>query len=707
MVSVKVSLVGRMAFVVHSGPVDEVLAALNEAKLGASLQTSGMEQVELESAGWSMMFPCMLTALWLAGLGLETFHVEFPTSTAFFALSVSLGILPVLQKAIRNLSFGILEINCLMAIAVVGAVALGQLSDAGLVVVLLAWANELESVSMRWVRNALTASSATAAPSSALLKSGQEVQVSSLEVGDIISVRAGEQIPVDGVVETGKITVDESLLTGEVTPVHKSKGIPVLGGTLCTEGYAEVKATAKASSSTLHTIAQMVEEAGASDSPAQMTLDRIVKWYIPSILLLSGLVALVGPLLTGQPLREWVLRSLVVLISACPCALTIAGTIPALAAISRGASHGVLVKSCEKLDRVADVRALAFDKTGTLTEGKFNVSVSAPIASPNHVQWRQDLVMQLVASLEAKSSHPLASSIVSHVLVCVTDAVDTMGLDAGLFPVKNFKATEGLGVSGTVEVAGKPVKVEVGNRALLSQSETVAVQSFRSRHDASTLLFVKLNGELQVAMALSDTVRANARSAVAALHALGLETVVLTGDNEATMKTVMREVGINEGISKCKPVDKLNWIKEQRREGKVCALIGDGINDSPALRAADVGLAMGAGSSALAVSAADVVFMANDLQCIGTLIRLSRHVRVLVKQNVVLAAVVKGFVVVLAFFGFAQLWMAVLADCGSLLLVLANGLRPFYFAFDNHGSLDDDDDDGDRETEPLLGTRIE
>lgn len=698
-----------MAFVVHSCPVKEVLDVLNEAKLGASLQTSGDEKVEIEKRGWSMLFPCMLTCLWCVALVLDLFyaHIYMTQNTnslwmkksalMLFIFTVCLGMCPVLKKTIRNINYGMLDINGLMAVAVAGAVALKEWTDAGLVVVLLAWAAELESSSMRWVRNSLTMSSATAAPTTALLKTGQEVIVSALKVGDIISVRAGEQIPVDGKIHLGKITVDEGLLTGESSPILKTKGCGVLGGTLCTEGYAEVVATAQASSSTLSTIAQMVEEAGATTSRTQMTLDRVVIWYVPVILSLSFCLAVFGPMITKEPSRVWVLRSLVVLISACPCALTIAGMVPSLGAISRAAANGVLVKSCDKLDRIADLQVLAFDKTGTLTEGKFKVSVSPLFAVPRKVHWKEEQIMQLVASLESKSSHPLAASIVSHVLVCVTDKVDTLGLSAGLFNVKNFQATEGMGVSGIIDVGGHPVDIQVGNSSLLSVPETLASQSFRAQHDSATLLFVKLNGELQLALALSDTIRANARECVRALHRLKISTTVLTGDNEATLRTALREVGIADGKSKCKPIDKLHWVTRQHESKLVCGLIGDGINDSPALKAADVGLAMGAGSSSMAVSSADVVFMSNDLLGIVSLIGLSQHVRRIVKENIALAAFIKGFVVILAFFGYAQLWMAVMADCGSLLLVLANGLRPFYYRF--HASEVEADNE---ETRPLL-----
>lgn len=305
--------------------------------------------------------------------------------------------------------------------------------------------------------------------------------------------------------------------------------------------------------------------------------------------------------------------------------------------------------------------------------------------------------MQLVASVEAKSSHPLAASIVSHVLVCVTDAVEAMGLSAGLYPVKQFKATEGMGVSGVIDVAGIPVKVEVGNSSLLTMAEAVAYQPFRTENDSATLLFVKLDGELQLALALKDTIRVNARACVEQLHAMNIETSILTGDNEATLRSIMREVGIKDGQSKCKPVDKLRWVTQQHENNLVCGLIGDGINDSPALKAADVGLAMGAGSSSMAVSSADIVFMTNDLLSIVTLIGLSRHVRRIVKENIALAAIIKGGVVILAFFGYAQLWMAVLADCGSLLMVLGNGVRPFYFRFHADQPLID-------ESRPLIGS---
>lgn len=700
--SVRVSLIGRMAYVEHLCPVDEVLRPLKQAHLGAVLQTTGAEVAQVEHTSWhSWAFPSLLTLLWAVGLWLDQYVPGDPpalidisadavapasplsslpafVSRAIPVLVVTVGFIPVLFKALRSLSRCSLDINVLMSVAVLGSLVLGEWDDAGLVVLLLAWAKQIEEVSLRRVRNALSSSATTAAPIFAVLAANDEqIKVEKLKVGDIIAVRMGEQIPVDGDVIKGKITVDEGLLTGEATPVVKTKGARVLGGTLAINGYAEVKATSTFNGSTLSTIAHMVEEAGATATKTQQTLDTVLMYYVPAILLASFFIAFAVPFMSSnRHFKMWILRSLVVLISACPCALTVASVVPCLCGVACAADKGVLIKSCDKLEAMSTVSAIAFDKTGTLTEGKFKVHVSSLVENSGR---SEEEIMHLVASLESKSSHPLASSIVSHVLVCVTDAVDTMGLDAGLSRVTEFKATEGRGISGVVQ----GLQLEIGNEHLLSSEELDKMLAFRSLHYGATMLYVRVEGQFVLALALTDTVRANAERTASQLHEHGVQTTILTGDSTAAMDRVLALTGIMHGKASCKPADKLSWVEASKKAGRVTAFIGDGINDSPALKAADIGLAMGAGSSAMAVNSADIAFLANELMHLHNIINLSRFVQRLVKLNIALAIVIKGVVVIMALFGYARLWMAVAADCGSLLLVLANSTRPLYYAMGN------------------------
>jgi Cd2+/Zn2+-exporting ATPase len=431
--NVKVSLVGRMAFVEHSSDTPPLLLVdrLNDLKLGASLQTSGVETAVVEKGSLrEVAFPCVLTLL--LALGVFADAEEHNALVEFLAwvleiLAVLLGGIPVLLKGIRSLRFRQLDINCLMSIAIVGAVILGQVSDAALVVTLLAWAAFVEETSMRRVRNALQASATTAVPQHAVKADGEQVLVKNLLVGDIICVRSGEQIPVDGEVVKGDLCVDESLLTGEATPIRKGKGATVLGGTLATEGYAEVRATAGYGDSTLAGIADLVAEAGATQSHTQQALDAVIAWYVPCILLLAGALAFAVPFALSEPCTLWAQRALVLLVSACPCALTLAGVVPGVTGIATAAKHGAIIKSCDILDRLGDVQCCAFDKTGTLTEGRFAVTTSRLAIAREGRQWSIEEIKHLAASLESKSSHPLAAAVVADVVTCVVDAHEKLG----------------------------------------------------------------------------------------------------------------------------------------------------------------------------------------------------------------------------------------------------------------------------------------
>jgi Cd2+/Zn2+-exporting ATPase len=272
-------------------------------------------------------------------------------------------------------------------------------------------------------------------------------------------VRSGEQVPVDGEVVKGSLCVDESLLTGEATPIVKGKGKTVLGGTLATDGYAEVKVTSRFAESTLAGIADLVAEAGATQSRTQKAIDSVITWYVPSILVLAGVIALAVPLALGEPIAPWAQRALVLLVSACPCALTLAGVVPGVTGIAAAAQHGAIVKSCDVLDRLGDVNCCAFDKTGTLTEGRFSVTTSRSSIARDGKKWSREEVRHLAASLEAKSSHPLAAAVVSDVVTCVVDAHEKMGANAGLGTVSNFNAMEGIGVMGIVNANGEKVEV--------------------------------------------------------------------------------------------------------------------------------------------------------------------------------------------------------------------------------------------------------
>lgn len=710
--SIKVSVIGRLAFIQHSCPAEDLLSKLNQAQLGASLQSSGSESTEEERMPCtSIVLPAMLLLGWLSGLMLQWFGD--PRLGSYVSLcSVVVGLLPVARKAVRSLRLCVIDIHLLMGVAVVGALLLREWVDAGLVVVLLSLAHVLEEYSLMRVRNALKSTGASAVPTTAVLaRSGTAIPVTSIRARDVVAVRSGEQVPVDGVVSNGGISVDESLLTGESMPVQKTVGDRVLGGTVCTGGYAEVTASKAFDASSVSTIATMVEEAQATASRVQLQLDRIIAWYTPAVVMVAMAVGLLVPLVAHGPMNTWVNRALVLLLSACPCALTLAASVPSIAAIAAGAKNGALFKSCSSLERLGSVRSVAFDKTGTLTEGHFRVVGAEALGSMDPSE-----VAHLTASVEQGSSHPLSAALVQHALVCVTDAVEARGLSGGLSEASDFAAVEGEGVHGRVHAHphirseacvgvcvcacvrvcmcacddSKEVtySVVVGNAAILSRQELARTRTLREQYTGTTLLYVRVDGTLQGCFSLSDRVRDGARMAVDELQGLGVSATVLTGDNDSAMRHVLRQVGVSSGRSGCKPGDKLRWVLQEQTAGQSVALVGDGINDSPALAVCDVGVAMGAGGSALAVTSADVVLLRDDLRLLPRLLLLSRCTQRIIRQNVCLAILPKAIVVVLALSGVVAqaLWLAVVADVGSLLLVLLNGMRPFAFNFDSSPS---------------------
>jgi len=606
-------------------------------------------------------------------------------STDYIALTlVVLGLAPIFVKAIGALGNGILDINCLMLLAVVGSCFLGQYQDAGLVVVLLRCASLLEDVVLARVRNTLATSTAVSTPRSAIRATGEEIDVKEIKIGDVLTVRTGEQVPVDGVLVNGSITVDESLLTGEAAPLVKNKKDEVLGGTLCTAGFADVRASSDFSSSALATISSIVEDSQATTTRVQLLLDRIVRVYTPVVVAAAVAVAVLGPIISHTPYRVWLSRSLVLLISACPCALTMAAPIPSLSAIANAARRGAIIKSVATLETLASLSAIGFDKTGTLTEGRFAVSDLFRCNPGSGVS--TEVLLKWVAAVEAKSSHPLAASIVNHVLVCVADEVNAKGQDAGLPAVTNFSAVEGRGVSGNVAASkASSVRVEIGNKKVLDKGahKSVKLEKFLKSRIGQTMLYVTVDGKFELVLALCDSLRPTAPAVVRKLHCLHVSSTMITGDSPEAAQVVQTKIQATEVLSSCKPADKVAWVAEKQAEGLTVGLIGDGINDSPALSVVDVGFAMGAGGSALAAKAAGVVFMNDDLEQVPQLLQFSRFVKSVIWQNVGLALIFKIFVMVLSIFGKAELWMAVVADVGSLLLVILNGTRALRYTFDS------------------------
>jgi Cd2+/Zn2+-exporting ATPase len=584
--------------------------------------------------------------------------------------------------AVRN---GNLNINALMSIAVTGAALIGQWPEAAMVMFLFNVAEQIEARSLDRARHAVRALLDLAPPTATRRQadgSWADVAAAELAVGDIVRVRPGERIAADGVVTAGRSSVDQSAITGESLPADKTPGDTVYAATVNAQGSFEYRVSAAAQDTTLARIIHAVEQATARRAPMQRFIDRFSRVYTPAVVGVAVLAACVPPLLWGQPWSEAVYRALALLIIACPCALVISTPVTVVSALTAASRRGILIKGGVYLENGRKLRWLALDKTGTLTHGKPTLTDlhavedgAATMPADERTRAHGGGAMQedeparsgaawaarLLASLAARSDHPVSRAIAA-------------GHTGELHHVDDFAALPGRGVSGRID--GR--QYHLGNRRLMSElgAATPALVRALDALEAQGKTAVALcddSGALAVA-AVSDTVRPASRAAIQELHALGIRTLMLSGDNAAAVRTAAGELGIDDARGDQLPEEKLSALESRMGDGLV-GMVGDGINDAPALARADIGFAMGAAGTGTAIETADVALMDDDLRKIGEFVRLSRATHAVLVQNITLALGIKAVFLGLAVAGMATLWMAVFADVGTSLLVVANGMR--------------------------------
>jgi Cd2+/Zn2+-exporting ATPase len=496
-------------------------------------------------------------------------------------------------------------------------------------------------------------------------------RVERVPVGSVVAVRPGDRIPLDGVVVAGQSSVNQAPITGESVPADKAPGDAVYAGTINEAGYLEVKTTKVFAENTLSKIVHLVEAAQSEKAPSQRFVERFARVYTPAVVALAVLVAVVPPLLLGEPFAFWFDRALVLLLIACPCALVIATPVAVVAAIGNASRHGVLIKGGAYLERAGALRAVAFDKTGTLTRGVPEVQRVVPLNGMAEAE-----ALRLTAAVEARSEHPLAEAVVR--------AARRRGLDA-LPAVQAFTAVTGSGVQATVAgtrlFVGKPAWLAAAGLSLAPAQ--AALDAFAAGGQTALVAASAPAGatapqELVAAIAVADEVRPAAAEAVAALRRVGIERVVLlSGDHPATARAVGRQVGIppEDVHGELLPEAKVAAIKALVASHKQVAMVGDGVNDAPALAAATVGIAMGAGGSDTALETADVALVADDLARVPWVLALSRRAAWTIKANVAFALLTKAAVIVLAALGYVNLWLAIATDVGATILVILNGMR--------------------------------
>ena len=620
------------------------------------------EQPAPTRAGWRRELVFGSGLLLLVGLLVQLSVTAVP-SWPFLVLSVLLGGIPTVRRALASLQARHLDIHVLMVVAVIGAVLLQEWTEAASVVFLFALAQLLEAGAMERARGAIRALMELAPADAVVRRNGrpQRVPIDEVAVADTVLVGPGEKIPVDGTVVAGSSHVNQAPVTGESLPADKNPGDDVFAGTINGRGALDIAVTRLRRDSTLARIIHLVERAQSQRAPSQTFVDRFARVYTPIVLALAVLVAVGPPLLMSAAWDVWFYRALVLLVISCPCALVISTPVSIVSGLAAAARKGVLIKGGAHLEKLASVTCVAFDKTGTLTKAFLRVAVVVPLGETT-----SDDVLRAAAAVESRSEHPLARAILN------------AAADRGIrWPdATDFEALPGRGAAARVASAN----VLVGSYRAFTESGLVSEAVKAAVDDISaagaTAVLVARSGIAIGAIGISDEMRQGAPEALDVLRAQGIRHIaMLTGDQAAAAGAFARASGVDEVRSELLPEDKVAAVAALRAAHGPVAMIGDGVNDAPALAAADVGIAMGAAGTDIALETADVALMADELGKIPYAIRLSRATSRNIRANIVFSIVLKAGFLVLAIAGVATLWMAVAADMGASLLVIANALR--------------------------------
>jgi len=663
-IDLEFNLVSQKLTVVHAASSARIEGALREIKM-----TPRREKVEREpiQGFWAAHKRLILTIasglLTLAGFLLSLVTPDPRVTIPAYVMAILSGGWLVARKGFYSLRNRTLDINVLMTLAVIGAAAIGKWLEGAAVLFLFSLANLLESWSMNRARRSIK-SLMELAPNLARVRAGAEersVPVEEVRIGDILAVRPGERVPLDGRVIEGSSEVDQSPITGESLPVTKAAGDEVFGGTINRGGYLEIRVTKRVRDTTLSRIIHSVEEAHSRKAPSQSFVDRFARTYTPVIVLIAALMAILPPLITGAAWGVWFYRALVLLVVACPCALVISTPVTLVSALARATRDGILFKGGVFLEAVGSLKAFAFDKTGTLTYGKLAVG---EVVALNGADERT--VLRLASGIESRSEHHLASAVLAE--------ARRRGIEAP--EAAEFLSMPGKGAAATIEGS----RYYIGNHRLFEELGW-CYPELDSRLDVlekrgNTVVILGDGRTVLGIIAVADQPRRESPVALAGLKELGVEhTLLLTGDNRSTAGAIAERIGIDSFRAELLPEDKVAAVRELVDRYGRAAMVGDGINDAPALAIATVGIAMGVAGTDAALETADVALMSDDLSKLPLAVRLGRRALRLVKQNIAFSILLKAVFIALTPLGLTTLWMAVLADMGASLLVIFNGLR--------------------------------
>jgi len=646
-------------------PIADAIAALDMAPLLLSPADSHRPRPAATAPAVSRRQWILAAVAGVSAIGSEAvaYVTGDETSAAVAALviiAVLTGGLHTLRKGWTALKSFTLNINLLMTVAVIGAVLIGEWPEGAVVIWLFGLAEMIEAMSLDRARNSIRDLMALA-PETATVRQADgswlEMPAQDVAVGATVRVKPGERIALDGAVEAGQSWVNQAPITGESMPVEKRRGDPVYAGSINERGVLELRVDAPKGATMLDRIARAVQEAQGQRAPTQRFVDQFARVYTPIVFAIALLVALVPPLAFGAPWFDWVYKALVLLVIACPCALVISTPVTVVSGLAAAARRGILVKGGLYLEQGRRLKSVALDKTGTITHGRPSLTDVIPVngAAP-------DEALRIAASLDALSEHPVAAAIVA---------------GYGAKPhatVTGFEALTGRGVRGEIE--GETYYI--GNHRLMEEigvcTPRLEETLDRLEAEAKTAVVLATPRAPLAVLAVADTLRDHSREAVAALKGLGVTPVMLTGDNVKTARAIARQVGIAEVRAELLPEEKLAAITALHERGPV-GMAGDGVNDAPALAKANIGFAMGAAGTDTAIETADVALMDDDLRKLPEFIALSRRTSAVLWQNIVFAIGVKAVFFALTFTGYASLWLAVFADMGASLIVVANGLR--------------------------------
>lgn len=653
--------------VIHSAPVAEILSTIE--KMGYSGKVDEGYRIKNEPTSfWKSNQYVKTTAvsfiMLVSGLIAGKLDVPELIVNGLFLTGIFLGgFLPAKNGISLLISAREFDMNFLMTIAVIGASALGSFEEAATVVFLFSFGNALQSYTLDKTRNSIRALMELT-PDEALVRRGTteiKLPVKEIVIGDTIIVRPGERIAMDGKVSTGYSTVNQAPITGESIPVEKRPGDEIYAGTVNERGSLEVKVTKLARDNTISRIIHMVEEAQGQRALSQQFVEKFAKYYTPAVIFLAALVAAVPPLALGQSFEKWFYEAMAMLLVACPCALIISTPVSIVSAIGNAAKNGILIKGGMYLEEVGALSVVAFDKTGTLTEGKPKVTDIIPTDGIPDKEF-----LSIASTIESRSEHPLAEAIVK----------SAKEHGAEISSISAFEAIPGKGAKATIQ--GKTYRI--GNSRLFAEQaidlKHIESEVSRLQNEGKTVMMLGDDERVLGLIAVADVLRENSGQAINKLKKAGIKKVImLTGDNESTAHAIATKAGVDDFRADLLPEDKVDAIKSLLvKHGKV-AMVGDGVNDAPAMAVSTVGIAMGAAGTDTALETADIALMADDLTKLADAIKLSRKTLGIIKQNIAFALIVKGLILLMVVPGWLTLWLAVAGDMGSSLLVTLNGMR--------------------------------